>query len=176
MPVRIDLNQIAFGQPEMLLAARGAGAAPRALGLAALRAACRTRPAARTHGACARAVRAARRPAVLAVPDPLVVFLILALARPHGPATAVRAGGVDVVILQDGSASMYVKDVGGSRWNRSIRFLRILGDSLSWNSDRIAMALFAHIAAPQVRLTKDPNTFFFFVDHLDATLSLPHRG
>ena len=28
------------------------------------------------------------------------------------------------------------------------------------------MALFAHIAAPQVRLTKDPNTFFFFLDHL----------
>src|SRR3954468_19411326 len=96
------------------------------------------------------------------------IFLILALARPHGPATAVRSGGVDVVVLQDGSASMYVKDVGGSRWNRSIRFLRILGDSLSWNSDRIAMALFAHIAAPQVRLTKDPNTFFFFIDHLNA--------
>jgi hypothetical protein len=30
----------------------------------------------------------------------------------------------------------------------------------------MAMALFAHIAAPQVRLTKDPNTFFFFLDHL----------
>ena len=30
------------------------------------------------------------------------------------------------------------------------------------------MALFAHIAAPQIRLTKDPNTFFFFIDHLDA--------
>ena len=29
------------------------------------------------------------------------------------------------------------------------------------------MALFAHIAAPQIRLTKDPNTFFFFLDHLD---------
>ncbi|HUR35599.1 MAG TPA: VWA domain-containing protein [Vicinamibacterales bacterium] len=97
------------------------------------------------------------------------VFLILALARPHGPATAVRSGGVDVVILQDGSASMYVQDVPGSRWRRSIQFLRILGDSLSWNSDRIAMALFAHIAAPQIRLTKDPNTFFFFVDHLDVT-------
>jgi hypothetical protein len=40
------------------------------------------------------------------------IFLILALARPHGPATAVRSGGVDVVVLQDGSASMYVKDVG----------------------------------------------------------------
>lgn len=95
--------------------------------------------------------------------------LVLALARPHGPATAVRTGGVDIVILQDGSASMYVKDVPGDRWKRSIQFLRILGDSLSWTSDRISLALFAHIAAPQVRLTKDPNTFFFFIDHLDAS-------
>jgi len=94
--------------------------------------------------------------------------LILAVARPHGPATAVRQGGVDLVILQDGSASMYVKDVAGTRWQRSIRFLRVLADSLSWNSDRIAMALFAHIASPQIRLTKDPNTFFFFIDHLNA--------
>jgi Ca-activated chloride channel family protein len=94
-------------------------------------------------------------------------LLILALARPHGPATAVRQGGIDLVILQDGSASMRVKDVPGDRWQRSIRFLRVLGDSLSWNSDRIALALFAHIAAPQIRLTKDANTFFFFLDHLD---------
>jgi Ca-activated chloride channel family protein len=63
---------------------------------------------------------------------------------------------------------MYVKDVVGNRWQRSIRFLRVLADSLSWNSDRIAMALFAHIASPQIRLTKDPNTFFFFIDHLNA--------
>lgn len=97
------------------------------------------------------------------------VFLILALARPHGPATAVRSGGVDLVILQDGSASMYVEDVAGSRWKRSVQFMRVLGDALSWNNDRIALALFAHIAAPQVRLTKDPNTFFFFIDHLDIT-------
>jgi hypothetical protein len=94
-------------------------------------------------------------------------LLILALARPQGPATAVRQGGVDLVILQDGSASMHVKDVIGDRWQRSIKFLRVIGDSLSWNNDRIAMALFAHIAAPQIRLTKDPNTFFFFIDHLD---------
>src|SRR6266851_7891184 len=47
-----------------------------------------------------------------------------------------------------------------------MRFLRTLGESLAWRNDRIAMALFAHIAAPQVRLTKDPNTFFFFLDHL----------
>ena len=62
---------------------------------------------------------------------------------------------------------MRVKDVAGDRWQRSVRFLRTIGDSLSWNDDRIALALFAHIAAPQIRLTKDPNTFFFFLDHLD---------
>lgn len=94
-------------------------------------------------------------------------LLILALARPRGPATAVRRGGIDMVILQDGSASMRVKDVTGDRWQRSVRFLRTLGDSLSWNQDRIALALFAHVAAPQIRLTKDPNTYFFFLDHLD---------
>jgi len=91
---------------------------------------------------------------------------ILALARPHGPATAVRQGGIDLVILQDGSASMRVKDVAGDRWQRSVRFMRTIGDSLAWNQDRIALALFAHIAAPQIRLTKDPNTYFFFLDHL----------
>ena len=52
------------------------------------------------------------------------------------------------------------------RWGRSMQFLRTLGDSLSWREDRIAMAAFAHIAAPQVRLTRDPNTLFFFLDHL----------
>ncbi len=94
-------------------------------------------------------------------------ILIVALARPQGPATAIRQGGIDMVILQDGSASMHVKDVAGDRWQRSIRFLRVLGDSLSWNNDRIALTLFAHIASPQIRLTNDPNTFFFFIDHLD---------
>src|SRR5206468_2477345 len=92
---------------------------------------------------------------------------ILALARPVAAAALVRTAGVDLVILQDGSASMRTPDVTGDRWQRSIRFLRVLGESLAWRDDRIAMALFAHIAAPQVRLTKDPNTFFFFLDHLD---------
>src|SRR5688500_4363922 len=96
-------------------------------------------------------------------------ILIVALARPQGPATAVRQGGIDMVILQDGSASMHVKDVIGDRWQRSIRFLRVVADSLSWNNDRIALAVFAHIATPQIRLTNDPNTFFFFIDHLDKT-------
>ena len=47
--------------------------------------------------------------------------------------------------------------------------------TLSWNNDRIAMALFAHIASPQVRLTKDPNTFFFFLDHLNRESPFARR-
>jgi hypothetical protein len=92
--------------------------------------------------------------------------VVLALARPTAAASLVRTAGIDLVILQDGSASMRTADVSGNRWQRSMRFLRTLGESLAWRDDRMAMALFAHIAAPQVRLTKDPNTFFFFLDHL----------
>jgi len=95
-------------------------------------------------------------------------FLVIALAEPRVVASFVRTGGADVVVLLDGSASMYVKDVDGNRWQRSVTFLRTLGDSLSWQNDRIALSLFAHIATPQVRLTRDPNTYFFFLDHLAA--------
>jgi Ca-activated chloride channel family protein len=91
---------------------------------------------------------------------------ILALARPVARVSLVRNAGIDLVILQDGSTSMRVTDVMGNRWQRSMRFLRQLGESISWKNDRIAMALFARIATPQVRLTKDPNTYFFFLDHL----------
>lgn len=91
----------------------------------------------------------------------------LAVARPQAVTSLVRTAGVDLVILQDGSASMHVQDVRGNRWQRSMRFLRTLGESLRWDNDRVAMALFAHIATPQIRLTKDPNTYFFFLDHLE---------
>ncbi len=100
-------------------------------------------------------------------------FLILscatfatALARPRGITTIVSRSGIDIVILQDGSASMHVTDTAGNRWQRSMDFLRLLGDSLSWTDDRMALTVFAHIATPQIRLTKDPNTVFFFLDHL----------
>ena len=92
-----------------------------------------------------------------------------ASSRSRGPqarVTIVRKAGADFVILQDGSASMYVKDVKPDRWRRSIQFLRTFADALSWKGDRVALAIFAHTAAPQVRLTKDPNSFFFFLDHL----------
>ena len=93
-------------------------------------------------------------------------FCIIALSRPQARVTIVRKAGADIVILQDGSASMYVKDVKPDRWRRSIQFLRTFADALSWKGDRVALAIFAHTSAPQVRLTKDPNSFFFFLDHL----------
>lgn len=96
-----------------------------------------------------------------------IALLIVAAARPRGVTTTVTRAGVDIVVLQDGSASMHVTDVaGGTRWQRSMTFLRLLSDSLSWNDDRMALTVFAHIATPQIRLTSDPNTVFFFLDHL----------
>lgn len=100
-------------------------------------------------------------------------LIVLALARPGVVVSLVRTGGVDLVVLLDGSASMHVKDVTGDRWQRSIAFLRVLGDSLRWDNDRIALTLFARIAVPQVRLTKDPNTFFFFLDNLKDKSPFP---
>ncbi len=106
-----------------------------------------------------------------------LALTIAAAARPQTASSIVRTAGVDFVVLQDGSASMHVTDVGGAassgrargnRWRRSVRFLRTLGESLRWEDDRMALALFAHIATPQVRLTRDPNTYFFFLDHLET--------
>jgi len=100
-------------------------------------------------------------------------LLVVAMARPGVVNSTVRIGGIDLVILLDGSASMHTKDVTGNRWQRSVRFLRTLGDSLRWDDDRIALTLFARIAAPQIRLTKDPNTFFFFLDNLQQHSPFP---
>ncbi len=97
-----------------------------------------------------------------------IALLMVAAARPRGVTTSISRAGVDVVVLQDGSASMHVEDTSATRWQRSMSFLRLLGDSLSWNDDRMALTVFAHIATPQIRLTSDPNTVFFFLDHLHA--------
>jgi Ca-activated chloride channel homolog len=94
------------------------------------------------------------------------IFCILALARPVARVSVMRRASADIVILQDGSASMHVTDVAPNRWRRSVQFLRVFGETLSWKGDRVALALFASHAAPQVRLTKDPNSLFFFIDHL----------
>src|SRR5690606_12433398 len=48
----------------------------------------------------------------------------------------------------------------------AVRFLRMFAESLRWQGDRTALALFAQLASPQVRLTRDPNALFFFLDHL----------
>ncbi len=92
---------------------------------------------------------------------------ILALARPQGITAIVRSPGVDIVLLMDGSASMRVRDMGTDRWQRAMQWVRTLTKTLSWQGDRMALATFADIAVPQVRLTRDPNTILFFLDHLD---------
>ena len=108
-----------------------------------------------------------------------LTLIVVALAHPQAPASTPRRPGLDVVVLQDASASMRVTDVSTAgirdatspardRWQRSMQFLRQLGDTLSWREDRIAMTVFAHIAAPQIRLTRDPNALFFFLDHLHS--------
>ena len=91
---------------------------------------------------------------------------IVAMARPRARATVVRRASADLVILLDGSASMHVTDIAPDRWQRSVQFLRVFANTLSWKGDRVALALFAQLASPQVRLTKDPNALFFFIDHL----------
>ena len=97
---------------------------------------------------------------------PAVSCCIIALARPQALVTILRKAGADIVILQDGSASMYVTDVTPDRWQRSVKFLRAFANAMSWKDDRVALALFSHSVAPQLRLTKDPNSLFFFLDHL----------
>lgn len=91
---------------------------------------------------------------------------IVALAQPQALVSSVKKASADIVILQDASASMHVTDVRPDRWRRSVQFLRTFAEALSWQGDRVALALFAQLAAPQVRLTKDPNALFFFIDHL----------
>jgi Ca-activated chloride channel family protein len=91
---------------------------------------------------------------------------IVALAGPRARISVTQRANTDIVILLDGSASMYTRDVSPDRWRRSVQFLRNFAEALGWRGDRVALALFAHTAAPQVRLTKDPNALFFFLDHL----------
>lgn len=90
----------------------------------------------------------------------------LALAEPRAVVSAARTAGIDLVFLLDGSASMHVADVPGTRWTRATALVRTIAGMLSWREDRAALAVFARIAAPQVRLTSDPNTLLFFLDHL----------
>ena len=91
---------------------------------------------------------------------------IVAIAKPQARIALAKRASADIVILQDASASMYVSDVRPDRWRRSVAFLRTFAEALSWRGDRVALALFAQLAAPQVRLTKDPNSLFFFLDNL----------
>ena len=96
-----------------------------------------------------------------------VALTIVALARPEAVLSVVRTAGSDIVILLDASASMRAADVQPDRWQRAVRWVRTFAETLNWRDDRVALGLFAYYAAPQMRLTKDPNALFFFLDHLD---------
>ena len=98
---------------------------------------------------------------------------IAAVARPQARVSRIRQASADIVVLLDASASMYVTDVRPNRWRRSIQFLRTFAEAISWQGDRVALALFAQLAAPQIRLTKDPNALFFFIDHLGENSPFP---
>lgn len=94
-----------------------------------------------------------------------VASAVIALARPQ-TLTVSDADPVDLIILQDGSASIRVTDVNPDRWQRSMKFLRTLVETLPWKDDRMGLAVFANHALPQVRLIRDPNTVIFFIEHL----------
>ena len=96
-----------------------------------------------------------------------ITTLILALSRPQVLASVTQDAGADFIILQDGSTSMRVSDTAPDRWQRSVSWIRMFAELLSWQDQRVALALFAYRAAPQVRLTSDPNALFFFLNYLD---------
>jgi Ca-activated chloride channel family protein len=94
-----------------------------------------------------------------------VASAVIALALPQ-TLTVSDADPVDLIIIQDGSASIRVTDVHPDRWQRSMKFLRTLVETLPWKDDRMGLAMFANHAMPQVRLVRDPNTVIFFIEHL----------
>ena len=94
--------------------------------------------------------------------------IIVAVARPQAVVDRYESSAVDFIVLIDGSTSMRVTDVSTSRWQRATEWLRVFAESLSWEEQRVALALFASRPAPQIRLTSDPNAFFFFLDHLSV--------
>ena len=172
----IDLSTVSFAEPLYLWLLVLPGTLLVASDLAGLR---RRADAGGCAGrACAgrRTSSAARRYRLLAGRRPRGLGLHCRARQARG-ARCPRCGraSADIVILQDGSASMHVTDVAPNRWRRSVQFLRAFGETLSWRGDRVALAIFAYHAAPQVRLTKDPNALFFFIDHLGEQPAISDR-
>lgn len=97
-----------------------------------------------------------------------ILLLVIAMAGPAKILSVKDDTSVDLVIIQDGSASTRVRDLKPDRWQRSMMFLRTLTETLRWKGDRLALTIFAHSASPYIRLTNDPNVVLFFIDHLKA--------
>jgi hypothetical protein len=97
--------------------------------------------------------------------------LILALARPRAWPPASPAPTLDIVVLQDGSASMSVRVCRAVRGALD-QFLRTLGDALRWDGDRVAMTVFAHMARRDPAHARSDDDLFF-LDHLSIGSPLP---
>ncbi len=93
-------------------------------------------------------------------------FSITALARPQKLMSIKSDKPIDIIVILDGSASMYVSDVKPDRWGRSVKWLKTLIETLPWRGDRVALAAFAHKASPMIRLTSDPNVVMFFIEYM----------
>ena len=91
---------------------------------------------------------------------------ILALARPQASVTSAVPAAADIVVLLDGSASMHAADVPRHSLATlsPVRSLARRSDELEGRPHGVGAVRVR--ASPQVRLTRDPNALFFFLDHL----------
>lgn len=99
-----------------------------------------------------------------------VALIALAAARPQTPGSAVRRGhGLDLVIALDGSKSMLVEDVGGTRLARARAMVNALFAKLQ--GDRVGAVVFAGAAA-HFPLTEDEEVARAFLNDI-GPLDLP---
>lgn len=102
-------------------------------------------------------------------------FAVLALARPQfgTKLELMRRKGLDVVVAQDVSLSMYAEDIKPNRMLRSKQEIGKFVDRLA--GDRVALVAFAGEAFLQCPLTADYGAFKIFLDVLGPDL-IPTPG
>ena len=91
-----------------------------------------------------------------------LAIVMVAAARPYlvTGARSFQRGNVDVVVIVDGSASMWVKDLGVSRLELAIREIsNLYTDGILTNGDRVALFVFGTTAVRKVHLSSDAERF-----------------
>lgn len=92
----------------------------------------------------------------------VLAIVTVAAARPYlvTGARSFKRGNVDVVVIIDGSASMWVKDLGSSRLELAIREIsNLYVDGILTNGDRVALFVFGTTAVRKVHLSSDAERF-----------------